>query len=679
MFSLSPDLRADTARQALELREVGADTRGWLAGVLFHSLVVGGRTDEARLMAARLREIANAGTGREGRFTFELAHAGLTYQLLRLESAVREAEDAARTGTEHDGNLRILRYFQCWALVGADRFEEASEVLEDSISDARRDHQSWALRIFESWKGVVRAQTGRLPDAAAMLEGKFSPSDARLVVGVIDAVGLAGLGRVRIYLGDERGAREVADMCRVVMDASAPGPRRHAAWYLASYAMASGHHLEAHRWLQALGETERLSIFPLFPHDVGDKPELVRIAIAAGDDELVAQALHIAACRERLNPGLRSAAAIAAHVRGLATRGAADLEQAVDQLRSVSRPLALASALEDLGRVLAADGATDEGIKALSEALGIDLAIGASWDAARVRGRLRQLGVRRRIVSRAGPRTGWAALTPAELQVARLVTQGKTNRETADQLFVSPHTVNAHLRRIFEKTGVRSRVELTRAAANPASALRRVQGHPFPEHPLRIGVDRVRAVAAPCQYLDVLVVMWIAILVVLTCVVAVAMGRGGQLSEESPDYAPLDMGPVTATDIVLLRPPTALWGYNVQVTDEALERIAVAIRERDVRIVALEQRIADLTGGPASERHAPAPSPARHARPPAPQPPAAAPEPAPPAALAPESLAESEPPVPAAASAPEPAAEPAPAEPSVAAAEPDDPTEEHGD
>jgi DNA-binding CsgD family transcriptional regulator len=232
--------------------------------------------------------------------------------------------------------------------------------------------------------------------------------------------------------------------------------------------MARGHHLEAHRWLQALGETERLSIFPLFPHDVADEPELVRIAIAAGDDELVAQALHIAARRQRLNPGLRSAAAIAAHVRGLATRGAADLKEAVDQLRSVTRPIALASALEDLGRVRVADGATDEAIKALSEALGIYLAIGASWDAARVRGRLRQLGVRRRVVSHAGPRTGWAALTPAELQVARLVTQGKTNRETAEQLFVSPHTVNAHLRRIFEKTGVRSRVELTRAAAKRA-------------------------------------------------------------------------------------------------------------------------------------------------------------------------------------------------------------------
>jgi hypothetical protein len=52
---------------------------------------------------------------------------------------------------------------------------------------------------------------------------------------------------------------------------------------------------------------------------------------------------------------------------------------------------------------------------------------------------------------------------------------------------------------------------------------------------------------------------------------------------------------VSATDVALLRPPTALWGYNVQATDEAMEQIAESIRERDVRIVALEQLVTDLS------------------------------------------------------------------------------------
>jgi hypothetical protein len=92
----------------------------------------------------------------------------------------------------------------------------------------------------------------------------------------------------------------------------------------------------------------------------------------------------------------------------------------------------------------------------------------------------------------------------------------------------------------------------------------------------------------------VLVVIVIAAIAVIAAVVFLAMGRGGGLSAEPVAYVPLDLGPVTATDVVLLRPPTGLWGYNVQVTDEAMEQIAESIRERDVRIVALEQLVTDL-------------------------------------------------------------------------------------
>jgi hypothetical protein len=100
------------------------------------------------------------------------------------------------------------------------------------------------------------------------------------------------------------------------------------------------------------------------------------------------------------------------------------------------------------------------------------------------------------------------------------------------------------------------------------------------------------------------VVLLIAILAILVAVVLVALGRGGGLSAERADYAPLDLGPVSATDVVLLRPPTGLWGYNMQATDDAMEQIAEAIRERDVRIVALEQLVTDL-----SKEHAPPPPP----------------------------------------------------------------------
>ena len=52
-------------------------------------------------------------------------------------------------------------------------------------------------------------------------------------------------------------------------------------------------------------------------------------------------------------------------------------------------------------------------------------------------------------------------LTPTELQVAQLVQQGLSNRDVAAQLFVSPRTVDFHLRNVFAKTGVTSRGALT--------------------------------------------------------------------------------------------------------------------------------------------------------------------------------------------------------------------------
>jgi hypothetical protein len=90
----------------------------------------------------------------------------------------------------------------------------------------------------------------------------------------------------------------------------------------------------------------------------------------------------------------------------------------------------------------------------------------------------------------------------------------------------------------------------------------------------------------------------ITAVVIVAAVAFVAVGRGGGMSVEHPDYAPLDLGPVSATDVVLLRPPSALWGYNMQATDEAFEQIAESIRERDVRIVALEQLVTDLSRAP---------------------------------------------------------------------------------
>jgi DNA-binding CsgD family transcriptional regulator len=85
-----------------------------------------------------------------------------------------------------------------------------------------------------------------------------------------------------------------------------------------------------------------------------------------------------------------------------------------------------------------------------------------------VRAALRKLGVRKRQASTGRPQRGWSSLTRAELAVVDLVARGLTNREAAAELFLSPETINTHLRHAFVKLGIRSRVELALRVAESA-------------------------------------------------------------------------------------------------------------------------------------------------------------------------------------------------------------------
>lgn len=190
---------------------------------------------------------------------------------------------------------------------------------------------------------------------------------------------------------------------------------------------------------------------------------LVRTAHALGDRS---SAETMVAAVERLandNPEFPAAHTAAVHARGL-------LEGSARLLRCAATEhtdrWARASAAEDLARLTSmenAAGARQRAVTAFDAALSAYESMGAVRDAARVRRRLRRLGVRRRHWSQADrPVSGWASLTDTERAVSELAAQGLTNRQIADQMFMSAHTVAFHLRHVFRKLGVGSRVELTR-------------------------------------------------------------------------------------------------------------------------------------------------------------------------------------------------------------------------
>jgi DNA-binding CsgD family transcriptional regulator len=348
-------------------------------------------------------------------------------------------------------------------LSAADRYEESFAIAADGLAAAQRGQQGWAYQMFETWHGRTLLRTGRLSEAAAVLDGRFALEDGTHAAAVLDAAGLVALGRLAIHTGDTRQVRRLGNIAQVMLEQGTPAVRRHAGWLLALFAMAEGDAEAARGWLRAPTDPGGNAILPRFPLDIADEVMLARIALATQDDELALLALSNSRRRAELNPGIHSIAATAAHVRGLLERNHTNLRQAVELFEHAPRPLELAAALEDLGAELTATD-RDAAIHGLGRTLALYTELGATWDARRVRSRLRELGVRRRLVTAEPETNGWAAITASELAVARLVAEGLTNREVAERLFVSPHTVNSHLRHVFSKLGINSRVELARLA-----------------------------------------------------------------------------------------------------------------------------------------------------------------------------------------------------------------------
>jgi DNA-binding CsgD family transcriptional regulator len=61
----------------------------------------------------------------------------------------------------------------------------------------------------------------------------------------------------------------------------------------------------------------------------------------------------------------------------------------------------------------------------------------------------------------AGPQSGWDSLTAMERTIAKCVADGLTNAEVADRVYLSRHTVDFHLRQVYRKLDVHTRVALT--------------------------------------------------------------------------------------------------------------------------------------------------------------------------------------------------------------------------
>jgi DNA-binding NarL/FixJ family response regulator len=137
---------------------------------------------------------------------------------------------------------------------------------------------------------------------------------------------------------------------------------------------------------------------------------------------------------------------------------------AVAGAEEVGAPIEAALSRTLAGRALAETGARDRAVSELQHAAATLEACGALRWRDEAERELRKLGhhIHRRTRPGEAGATGLEALTSRELQVARLVVDRKTNPQIAGELFLSQKTVETHLRNIFRKVDVSSRVELAR-------------------------------------------------------------------------------------------------------------------------------------------------------------------------------------------------------------------------
>jgi len=204
---------------------------------------------------------------------------------------------------------------------------------------------------------------------------------------------------------------------------------------------------------------------------------LTRCGLAVGDREMaVAAAARLRKQADEHGLGLTNLMAHRAEAHVALDEGRA--EDAVEAARAAVSTAeqiearthgAVSKAL--LGQALVAVGGRDQAIEQLEAAADEFEALGAVRYRDQVEAELRRLGhttTHRR--STPGQDTfGLASLTGRELEVAELVLDRRTNRQIAEELFLSTKTVETHLRNIFNKLGVSSRVQVARALVKARS------------------------------------------------------------------------------------------------------------------------------------------------------------------------------------------------------------------
>ncbi|MEZ0091843.1 AAA family ATPase [Streptacidiphilus sp. EB129] len=431
---------------------------------------VGARLTAARALANTRRTAGESGA-HEAAGALDLARASGDQDAQAL--ALQAVGEAARNEGRHQDALRSFRELRALAgpcqlaeeitsLQFLDRYDHAQLLLDEARSDC--DDTSGAippaLHCAQMWQDF---NLGHSDDAEAGARTVLELG-RHLGNGVHALDALIVLIAVALLRGDTQAASEhLAQADRLIeADESVckPGLAVMRGWLAASRGdLATALQVLGPVAFEAAGSC---NYWPLWPCWMGI---FFGVGSAGADEDFTSTVVHIAELAASRNPGVASFEGVARNLRGREKGDLTMLAEGAQILDRSPRPILRAYGADCYGRALLAEGRRDQALELLDRAWDDYHRMDARVYRDDVQHTMRQAGTRRAKWARTSPRpdNGWAALTDAERRVALLIAAGHSNRSAAGELGVSINTVGTHLRMVFGKLGVQSRVQLANA------------------------------------------------------------------------------------------------------------------------------------------------------------------------------------------------------------------------
>ncbi len=391
-----------------------------------------------------------------------------------LTGGLLAAIDAARTAPPNPGLPRSADTILDGMVALADRgHQAAAELLRPVVADS--GDEAWTrwptlgyLLALEFWDAEAMSDIAARCTASGRESGSFH----------LLPIGLAMLATATAHTGDFGAAKEMISEEEAIAEATGAAPLVYPRLHLAAL---RGGRAEAEELFSRVGPHMALSVryatavldngladYPaaldaarqaVTTGDLGlaglALPELVEAAVRCGRKDEARSALTTLAERARAG-GQPWGLGIEAYARALVDDDESAYQQAIALLDA--SPLAIGRGRARLvyGEWLRRQGRRRDARTELRQAHELLSDLGAEAFASRAAAELRATGEHAR--SRSAPTSD--TLTVQEVHIARLVADGATSKEVAAKLFLSPRTVDAHLRNIFRKLAITSRRQL---------------------------------------------------------------------------------------------------------------------------------------------------------------------------------------------------------------------------